>query len=79
MVKQNRKSNNEAVLRTVRDTHFQLARVLIKIDAPDFGLCSECDEPIRFALILRLFKIILTRTQAGSKGKLSHEEYEGKY
>ena len=42
----NSKSINEAALGKARDTRSQLERALAKIDAPDFGLCRECDEPI---------------------------------
>jgi DnaK suppressor protein len=48
------KSINEAALRKARDTRSQLERALAKIDAPDFGLCRECDEPIPSARLMIL-------------------------
>jgi len=50
----NSKSINEAALRKARDTRSQLERALAKIDAPDFGLCRECDEPIPSARLMIL-------------------------
>jgi DnaK suppressor protein len=50
----NSKSINEAALRKARDTRSQLERALAKIDAADFGLCRECDEPIPSARLLIL-------------------------
>jgi len=48
------KSINEAALGKARDTRSQLERALAKIDAPDFGLCRECDEPIPSARLMIL-------------------------
>ena len=49
-----RKSINEAALGKAKDTRSQLERALAKIDAPDFGLCRECDEPIPSARLMIL-------------------------
>ena len=48
------KSINEAALGKARDTRSQLERALAKIDAADFGLCRECDEPIPTARLMIL-------------------------
>ena len=48
------KSINEAALGKARDTRSQLERALAKIDAADFGLCRECDEPIPAARLMIL-------------------------
>jgi DnaK suppressor protein len=48
------KSINEAALGQARDTRSKLERALAKIDAPDFGLCRECDEPIPPARLMIL-------------------------
>ena len=48
------KSINEAALGKARDTRSQLERALAKIDAVDFGLCRECDEPIPSARLMIL-------------------------
>jgi len=45
----NSKSINEAALNKLKNTLPKLERALIKIDAPEFGLCIECEEPIPFA------------------------------
>jgi DnaK suppressor protein len=50
----NSKSINEAALGQARDTRSQLERALAKIDAPEFGLCRECDEPIPPARLMIL-------------------------
>ena len=50
----NSKSINEAALAKARDTRSQLERALAKIDAADFGLCRECDEPIPSARLMIL-------------------------
>lgn len=42
----NSKSINEAALEKAKDTMLKLERALVKIDTPDFGLCSECEETI---------------------------------
>jgi DnaK suppressor protein len=48
------KSINEAALRKARYTLSKLERALKMIDAPDFGLCRECEEPILFARLMIL-------------------------
>ncbi|CAB1079079.1 prokaryotic dksA/traR C4-type zinc finger family protein [Olavius algarvensis Delta 1 endosymbiont] len=48
------KSINEAALGKAKDTRSQLERALAKIDAPDFGLCRQCDEPIPSARLMIL-------------------------
>lgn len=46
------RSINEAALRKARDTLSRLERALKMIDDPDFGFCSECEEPIPFARLM---------------------------
>ena len=48
----NSKSINEAALSKLKYTLSKLERALIKIDATEFGLCSECEEPIPFARLM---------------------------
>lgn len=48
------KSINEAALAKARATLKQLERALARIGDPDFGLCSECDEPIPPARLMIL-------------------------
>jgi len=48
----NSKSINEAALSKLKSTLIKLERALIKIDAPEFGLCGECEEPIPFARLM---------------------------
>ena len=48
----NSKSINEAALSKLKNTLPKLERALIKIDAPEFGLCGECEEPIPFARLM---------------------------
>ena len=46
------KSINEAALRRAKQTLSKLERVLKKADAPDFGLCRTCEEPIPFGRLM---------------------------
>ena len=46
------KSINEATLRRAQQTLSKLERVLIMADAPDFGLCKTCEEPIPFERLM---------------------------
>ena len=48
----NSKSINEAALRKSRNKLSRLERTLRDIEAPDFGLCRECEEPIPFARLM---------------------------
>ncbi len=48
----NSKSINEAALNNAKQTLSKMERTLMKIDSPDFGLCSECEEPIPFARLM---------------------------
>ncbi len=48
------KSINEATLRNTQYTLSKLERALRMIDAPDFGLCGQCEEPILFARLMIL-------------------------
>ncbi|MBW2670015.1 MAG: TraR/DksA C4-type zinc finger protein [Deltaproteobacteria bacterium] len=48
------KSINEAALRKTEYTLLKLERALRNIDAPDLGLCRECEEPIPFARLMIL-------------------------
>ena len=48
------KSINEATLRKTQNTLSKLERTLRMIDAPDFGLCGQCEEPILFARLMIL-------------------------
>ena len=48
----NSKSINEAALNKFKNTLPKLERALKKIDASEFGLCSECEEPIPFARLM---------------------------
>jgi DnaK suppressor protein len=48
------KSINEATLRKSEYTLLKLERALRNIDAPDFGLCRECEEPIPFPRLMIL-------------------------
>ena len=48
------KSINEATLRKSEYTLLKLERALRIIDAPDFGLCGQCEEPILFARLMIL-------------------------
>ncbi len=50
----NSKSINEAALRKIQYTLSKLERALRMIDAPDFGLCRQCEEPILFARLMIL-------------------------
>ena len=50
----NSKSINEAALKKAKDTLSKLEHALAKIDNPDFGLCTECEEPIPFARLMIL-------------------------
>ena len=42
----NAKSINEASLNAARIKLSKLERALVKINDPDFGICSQCEEPI---------------------------------
>ncbi|ETR72533.1 MAG: Zinc finger, DksA/TraR C4-type [Candidatus Magnetoglobus multicellularis str. Araruama] len=44
----NSKSINEAALQKAKHTFSKLEYALTRINDPDFGLCRECDEPIKF-------------------------------
>jgi len=46
------KSINEAALRRAKQTLSKLERVLKMADAPDFGLCRTCEEPIPFGRLM---------------------------
>ena len=46
------KSINEAALRRAKQTLSKLERVLKMADAPDFGLCRMCEEPIPFRRLM---------------------------
>jgi DnaK suppressor protein len=48
----NSKSINEAALKKAEQTLLRMERALAMIDAPDFGLCRECEEPIPFERIM---------------------------
>lgn len=48
----NSKSINEAALKKAQQTLLRMERALAMIDAPDFGLCQECEEPIPFARLM---------------------------
>ena len=48
----NSKSINEAALKKAEQTLLRMERALAMIDAPDFGLCRECEEPIPFARLM---------------------------
>ena len=48
----NSKSINEAALEKAEQTLLKMERALAMIDAPDFGLCRECEEPIPFARLM---------------------------
>jgi DnaK suppressor protein len=48
----NSKSINEAALNKAKQTLSKLERTLMMINAPDFGLCRECEEPIPFARLM---------------------------
>ena len=48
------KSINEAALKKAKDTLSKLERALANIDNPDFGLCTECEEPIPSARLMIL-------------------------
>jgi DnaK suppressor protein len=48
------KSINEAALRRTQYTLSKLERTLRMIDAPDLGLCRQCEEPILFARLMIL-------------------------
>jgi DnaK suppressor protein len=50
----NSKSINEAALKKAKDTLSKLERALARIDNPDFGLCTECEEPIPSARLMIL-------------------------
>ena len=45
----NEKSVNEAALRSARLRENRVRSALARLDDDDFGLCSQCDEPIPFA------------------------------
>ncbi len=48
----NSKSINEASLRQAESTLAGLERALKMIDDPDFGLCTQCGEPIPFKRLM---------------------------
>ena len=48
----NSKSINEAALKKAEQTLLKMERALAMIDAPDFGLCQECEEPVPFARLM---------------------------
>jgi len=48
------RSINEAALNRTRETLAKLERALTRINAPDFGLCRECEEPIPTARLMAL-------------------------
>ena len=50
----NSKSINEAALNKAKDTLSKLERALAQLDDPDFGVCSECGEPIPAARLIIL-------------------------
>lgn len=45
---------HQAALRKARNDLISLERTLVRIDHPDFGLCSACEEPIPMARLLIL-------------------------
>ena len=46
------KSINEDALRRAKQTLSKLERILKMADAPDFGLCRTCEEPIPFRRLM---------------------------
>jgi DnaK suppressor protein len=50
----NSKSINEAALREAQHALSKLERALSTIDDPDFGLCTECEEPIPLGRLMIL-------------------------
>ena len=46
------KSINEVAFRRAKQTLSKLERVLRMADAPDFGLCKTCEEPIPFGRLM---------------------------
>ncbi len=50
----NSKSINEAALVKAQNTLAKLERALARCEHPDFGRCSECDEPIPVARLMIL-------------------------
>ena len=48
----NSKSINEAALKKAEQTLLRMESALAMIDAPDFGLCKDCEEPIPFARLM---------------------------
>ncbi len=48
----NSKSINEAALNKAKGRLTKLENALKTIDDPDYGLCSQCEEPIPFARML---------------------------
>lgn len=48
------KSINEAALRKSRATLALLEKAIRTIDADDFGLCHDCEEPIAFARLMAM-------------------------
>jgi DnaK suppressor protein len=50
----NSKSINEAALHKSKLLLSKLAHALTMIDAPDFGFCRECEEPIPYARLMAI-------------------------
>ena len=48
----NSKSINEAALKKAEQTLLRMESALTMIDAPDFGLCKDCEKPIPFARLM---------------------------
>jgi DnaK suppressor protein len=48
----NNKSINDAALNKAEQTLSKMERALRMIDAPDFGLFRECEEPVPFARLM---------------------------
>jgi DnaK suppressor protein len=48
----NAKSINEASLRSARVKLTKLKRAISKLDDPDFGICTVCEEPIPIGRIM---------------------------
>ncbi len=64
----NSKSINEAALEQAKETLSKLEHALPKIDGPDFGLCSVCEEPIPIARLMILPETDLCVQRAENMG-----------
>ncbi len=65
----NSKSINEAALREAQYALSKLESALKMIDAPDFGLCRECEEPIPFGRLMIMPESDLCVECAGKLGR----------